>query len=171
MPMIPLPEGAPPTLREAFAYVGTITQPTVLDLKVMVLVEAAGQELYRSSAEATDNPEVIELLHANAREEFLHGTRVASAIEAISGERFPAPEAANNPYLVDGSFPIVELTPEALRNLANLEFGGEDLYDGWAQFLDNPEAARLLRLNGKEESGHGNRLLRAAEILEAEGVA
>lgn len=166
MPMIPLPEGAPPTIRDAFAHLGTVTAPSVLDLKVMVLVEAASQELYRSSAEGTDNPEVIELLHANAREEFLHGTRVASAIEAISGEKFPAPEAAENPYLSEGSFPIVELTPDALRNLANLEFGGENLYDGWAATLSNPEAARLLRLNGKEETNHGNRLLRAAEILE-----
>lgn len=165
MPMITLPEGAPPTIREAFAHIGTVTAPSVLDLKVMVLVEAASQELYRSSAEGTDNAEVIELLHANAREEFLHGTRVASAIEAISGERFPAPEAAENPYLAEGSFPIVELTPEALRNLAQLEFSGENLYDGWAATLSNPEAARLLRLNGKEETNHGNRLIRAAEIL------
>lgn len=166
MPMIQLPEGAPPTIRDAFAHLGTVTAPTLLDLKVMVLVEAASQELYRSSAQGTDNPEVIELLHANAREEFLHGTRVASAIEAISGEKFPAPAAEDNPYLAEGAFPIVELTPEALRNLANLEFGGDDLYEGWAATLSNPEAARLLRLNGKEEVNHGNRLLRAAEILE-----
>ena len=151
MPMITLPEGAPPTIREAFAHLGTVTAPSVLDLKVMVLVEAASQELYRSSAEGTDNAEVIELLHANAREEFLHGTRVASAIEAISGERFPAPEAAENPYLAEGSFPIVELTPEALRNLAQLEFSGENLYDGWELVQPRSRTAAAPERQGRDQ--------------------
>lgn len=166
MPMIPLPQGAPPTIRDAFVHIGTVTNPTVLDLKVMVLVEAASQELYRSSAEGSDNPEIIELLHANAREEFVHAERASEVIAVLSGEQFPAPVAADNPYLVEGAFPIVELTPEALRKLADTEFGGEVFYGVWADNVGNAEAARLLRQNGKEESDHGNRLLRVAEILE-----
>ncbi len=165
MPMIPLPEGAPPTIRDAFAHIGTVTCPSVLDLKVMVLVEAASQELYRSSAEGTDNPEAIELLHANAREEFVHATRASEVITLLSGESFPAPAAADNPYLAEGSFPIAELTQDALRKLADSEFGGEVLYRLWADNIGNPEAARLLRLNGKEETDHGNRLLLVADIL------
>lgn len=166
MPVMPLPEGAPATIRDAFAHIGTVTNPSVLDLKVMVLVEAASQELYRSSAEGSDNPEIIELLHANAREEFVHAQRASEVIAVLSGESFPAPAADDNPYLVEGAFPIVELTPEALRKLADTEFGGEVFYGVWADNVGNPEAARLLRQNGKEESDHGNRLLRVAEILE-----
>ncbi|MES2494208.1 MAG: ferritin family protein [Pseudomonadota bacterium] len=165
MPMIDLPEGAPPTIRDAFAHIGTVTSPTVLDLKVMVLVEAASQELYRASAGTTDHPQVIELLHANAREEFVHAQRASKAISILSGENFPAPDAADNPYLTDGVFPIVELTPEALRKLAETEFGGEVFYGVWADNVGNPEAAQLLRQNGKEETDHGNRLLQAAELL------
>lgn len=165
MAMISLPEGAPPTLRDAFAHIATVTSPSLLDLKVMVLVEAASQELYRASAATSDHPEVIELLKANAREEFVHAQRASEAIAALSGEAFPAPEAADNPYLAEGAFPIVEVTPAALRKLAETEFGGETFYGLWADSLDNPEAARLLRQNGKEETDHGNRLLRAAELL------
>ena len=167
MPMIPLPQGAPPTIREAFAHIGTVTTPSVLDVKVLVLVEAASQELYRRSAEDTDNPEVIELLHANAREEFLHATRAAEAIRAMNGEDFPAPEAQDNPYLADGTFPLVEMNPEAMRKFAEIEFGGDAFYGVWAENVGNEEAARLFRQNGKEETAHGNRLLRAANILSA----
>ena len=92
--------------------------------------------------------------------------RAAEVIAVLSGESFPAPAAADNPYLVEGAFPIVELTPEALRKLADTEFGGEVFYGLWADNVGNPEAARLLRQNGREETDHGNRLLRVAEILE-----
>ena len=43
---ISLPEGAPKSLGEAFGHIYTVQNPTVTDLKVMVLVEAAGQTLY-----------------------------------------------------------------------------------------------------------------------------
>lgn len=36
-----LPEGAPQNLGEAFAHIGKATAPSVLDMKVMVLTEAA----------------------------------------------------------------------------------------------------------------------------------
>lgn len=35
--VMPLPEGAPATLREAFAHIGTVTAPTALDIKIMAL--------------------------------------------------------------------------------------------------------------------------------------
>lgn len=166
MPLMPLPEGAPATIREAFAHIGTVTVPSVLDIKVLVLVEAASQELYRRSAEDTDNSAVIELLHANAREEFRHAERASEALKAL-GEDFPAPAAADNPYLADGAFPLVEVTPQAMRKFAEIEFGGDAFYGVWADNVGNEEAARLFRINGAEEIEHGNRLVKAAEILEA----
>ena len=167
MPMLSLPEGAPPTIRDAFAHIGTVTTPTPLDIKVLVLVEAASQELYRCSAEGSDNPEVIELLHANAREEFLHAERASAALAALNGEVFPAPAAEDNPYLAEGKFPLVELTREGLHKMAEVEFGGDAFYGVWAQNVGNAEAAALFRQNGKEETDHGNRLLKVAELLEA----
>ncbi|WP_068073022.1 hypothetical protein [Novosphingobium lentum] len=167
MTAVTLPDDAPQSLGEAFAHIGSIKTPTVTDMKVMVLVEAASEELYRQTALGTEHDGVIALLHHNGREEMAHAHRVSKAIKAMNGEDFPPPAAADNPYLKAGAFPFAEVKPEALRKLAQGEFGGEALYEGWASGVGNDEAARLFRLNGREESEHGNRLLEAALLLEA----
>ena len=167
MPMVPLPAGAPPTIREAFAHIGTVTKPSPLDIKVLVLVEAASQELYNRSADDVGNDAVAELLRANGREEFLHAGRASEAHAAVSGEAYPPPAAADNPYLADGTFPLVPPNAEGMRQFAQVEFGGDAFYGVWAENVGNEEAARLFRLNGKEEIDHGNRLVQAAAILEA----
>jgi rubrerythrin len=161
-----LPAGSPQTLGAAFAHINSVTAPTLDDLKVMVLVEAAGLELYRGVASGTDNPAVIALLDHNGREELAHAHRVSKAIAAINGEEFLPPAAEDNPYLA-GEMPQISTTAEAFRGLAQGEFSGQALYESWAQNSENPEAARLFRLNGKEEADHGNRLLEAAALLEA----
>ena len=150
----------------AFAHINAVTSPTIDDLKIMVLIEAAGMELYRGVAAGTDNPAVIALLDHNGREELAHAHRVSKAIFAISGEEFLPPDEADNPYLTT-ALPKMSAAPEALRGLAKGEFAGEALYESWAVNSENPEAARLFRLNGKEEVDHGNRLLEAAVLLEA----
>jgi rubrerythrin len=162
--MHPIPEGAPQTLGEAFAHIGQVTAPTVRDLKIMVLLEAAGQTLYEKSAEGTDHDGVKALLIENGAEEMKHAHRVSAAIKAMTGEDFSPPDAASNPYLT-GHIPVAALTPEGLRKTADTEFAGELLYEGWAANLDHAEAAALLRLNAKEETDHGNRLLKAAALL------
>ena len=159
-----LPPGAPATIGEAFAHINTLTVPTVDDLKVMVLLEAAGLDLYRGMMPGTDNPAVAALLEHNGREEMAHAHRVSKAIRAISGEDFAPPESAENPYLA-APFPSMPVTAEALTGLAQGEFAGEGLYERWAANCDNEEAARLCRLNGGEERDHGNRLLAAAALL------
>ncbi|HQQ09462.1 MAG TPA: ferritin-like domain-containing protein [Novosphingobium sp.] len=164
--VMPLPEGAPATLREAFAHIGTVTAPTALDIKIMALTEAAAMTLYYKTAETAEHPEVRALLERNGREEFLHAQRAALAVKAVSGEDFFPPLPEDNPYLQDGAGPIAPITREALTGLAQGEFGGDALYEKWAQNVGNAEAARLFRLNGKEESDHGNRLLQAAALLD-----
>ena len=161
---VSLPADAPETLGAAFAHINSLTAPTVDELKIMVLLEAAGLELYRGLASGTDNAEVIALLDHNGREELAHAHRVAKAIEAISGEAFPPPPSIDNPYLVD-ALPAMPVTPDVLRGLAKGEFSGEQLYESWAANAGNAEAARLFRLNGKEEADHGNRLIEAAALL------
>ena len=161
-----IPAGAPATIGEAFAHINSVSAPTLDDLKVMVLLEAAGLELYRGMTPGTDNPEVAAILEHNGREEMAHAHRVAKAIKAISGEDFPPPEPADNPYLAE-PFPAMPITAEALRGLSQGEFGGEVLYERWAANCDNAEAARLFRLNGGEERDHGDRLMEAAALLEA----
>lgn len=165
--MVDLPQGAPATLGEAFAHINAVTTPTLTDLKVMVLVEAAGLELYSRMAEGTDHAGVIDLLHHNGREELAHAHRVAKAIKAMSGEDFPPPTPRDNPYLQGGSLPSSAVTSAGLRKIAEGEFGGEKLYQGWAASVGHDEAARQFLLNGKEEADHGNRLLEAAALLES----
>ena len=160
-----IPEGAPTSIGEAFAHINAVTAPTIDDLKVMVLLEAAGLEMSRGMVPGTDNAQVAALLEHNGREELAHAHRVAKAIKAISGEDFPPPESAENPYLA-GPIPSMPVTAEALRGLSQGEFAGEDLYERWASNINNAEAARLFRLNGGEERDHGDRLVRAAVLLE-----
>lgn len=162
--MTPIPAGAPQTLGDAFAHINTINTPNVTDLKVMVLIEAAGQTLYELSAEGTDNEAVRALLIANGREEMKHAGRVSAAIKAISGEDFPPPAASDNPYLT-GHIPRATLTVDGLKATAETEFAGDALYAKWAGSISNAEAASLLRQNGKEESDHGKRLLEAAALI------
>lgn len=161
-----IPDGAPDNLGAAFAHINAVTAPTIMDLKVMVLVEAAGQTLYDISAEGTDHAGVKALLIENGVEEMRHARRVSDAIKLLSGEDFPAPAKEDNPYLT-GHIPRATLTPEGLRKTAATEFAGDQLYAGWAATLSHEGAADLLRQNGLEESDHGNRLMQAAALLEA----
>lgn len=162
---VAIPAGAPATINEAFGYIAGLDKPGIDDLKVMVLLEAAGLELYRNMAAGTDHAGVIELLDHNGREELAHGHRVAKAIRAISGEDYLPPAAADNPYLAT-RLPTAPLTVEGLRGLARAEVAGEQLYEKWAANIGNEEAARLFRQNGKEEAEHGDRLMKAAALLE-----
>lgn len=164
--MVALEPGMPRTIREAFAHIGTVCAPTLADIKVMVLVEAASEMLYRKTAEGTDRADVIELLHTNGTEEMKHAHRAAEVVRLLGGGDYPPPPPEANPYLAGGAFPFAPVTPDALRKLAEGEFGGEALYDGWAAHVGHDEAAALLRANGVEETDHGNRLLRAAALLE-----
>jgi rubrerythrin len=162
--MIQLPEGAPATLPEAFAHIGKVTHPNILDMKVMVLVEAAGLGLYQATAKGTDNAAVQALLLANGREEMVHAGRVSDAIKAMTGEEFLPPSVEDNPYLA-GPVPTAPVTREGLEKTAEAEFNGDGLYALWAENIGHAEAAALFRQNGKEESDHGNRLLEAAALL------
>jgi rubrerythrin len=163
---VTIPAASPQTLGEAFRHIYTVETPSIDDLKVMVLVEAAGLTLYAETAKGTDNQAVKDLLNHNGREEMAHAHRVSKAIRAISGEDFPPPDAADNPYL-KGPIPSTPVTAEGLIKTSEAEFGGDALYERWASSIGNAEAAALFRQNGKEESDHGNRLLAAAALLTA----
>jgi rubrerythrin len=161
-----LPAGAPTDLPAAFAHINSVTAPTVDDLKIMVLVEAAGLELYRNMAAGAPSAAVAALLEHNGREELAHAHRVAKAILAISGESYLPPQAADNPYLAV-ALPPMPVTADGLRKLAQGEFAGERLYESWAAHIGNADAAQQFRQNGREETEHGQRLIEAAELLEA----
>jgi hypothetical protein len=51
--------------------------------------------------------------------------------------------------------------------IVKAELDGDAGYQRWADNEPDPEVARLLRLNGREETKHGERAQAALAILEA----
>ena len=47
------PAQAPESLFDAFAYIAAVETPTLDDLRLMVILEAAGKALYECMADAT----------------------------------------------------------------------------------------------------------------------
>jgi len=163
--MIELSETMPKTAEEAGAYIFTVNQPTLDDLKVMMMLEAAGQGFYAALAEAAPNIEIRALLEKSGREEMGHAHRVARVIKQVFGQDFAVPAPEQNPYYMKPAG--LAVTPELLDSITQGENAGEALYDGWAAYLGDAEAARQLRQNGAEERGHGERAQLAKAMLSA----
>jgi rubrerythrin len=163
--MIELSDDMPKTASEASAYIFTVTDPTLNDLKVMAMLEAAGQGFYTALAKAAPNAEIRALLAKNGQEEMGHAHRVARVIKQIFGEEFAIPGPDENPYYSEPEGLVV--SAEMLNGITQGETAGEALYEGWAVALGDEEAARQLRQNGKEEAGHGVRAQQAIALLAA----
>ena len=161
--MIALSDSMPKTASEAGAYIFTVTQPTLDDLKVMVMLEASGQGFYAALAEAAPTEDIRALLAKNGQEEMGHAHRVARVIKQVFGEDFAVPEPDENPYYAKPAGMVV--SEQLLDTIIQGEAAGETLYDGWATSLGHEEAARQLRQNGKEEGGHAERALQAKALL------
>src|SRR4029077_19269951 len=122
-----LPENAPKSTGEAFAYLDKMRNGTTVDdLKILALAEVIGKVLYDELAERVDQPEIKELFRHNGREELAHAYRVGKAIEKLTGEPFPIPTLEEHPFYT----PIdpMPLTREALQGLAEAERAGMEMY-------------------------------------------
>jgi rubrerythrin len=157
-----LPPGAPDSPGAAFAHINAVVSPTIDDLKLMVFLEAAGKTSYEELAQSAPNDAVRGLLQANGREELAHAHRVAKVIERLTGEAFPPPADADNPFAKPSGR---TLDRGVLEFLAAVESSGGDLYDTWASHTADPDAAALLRQNAKEERLHGDRATQALALL------
>lgn len=147
---------APTNLYEAFAYIGSVRQPTLDDLKLMLLLEAAGKVMYEDLAADAVDHDVRQWLLESGEDEYLHAKRLAQVLTLLTNEPHSVPDAEENPYLVGWEKP--KLSAALVENLANAEAGGEALYEGWAKSCPNSEAAKLLRQNGCEETAHAERM-------------
>lgn len=85
--MRPLPANAPANLYEAFTYIGTVQKPSVDDLKLMILLEAAGKDMYDALAESAPDPESRQLLLESGRDEYLHAERLTEVVTLLTASQ------------------------------------------------------------------------------------
>jgi rubrerythrin len=134
------------------------------DMELMVRLENSGEVFYEMLAERIGNPEAAELLRRNAKEEAGHARRMLRALALKEGDDYvPPAEVAelfevNLPDTID-----VSILPFIVAG----EIDGDAGYQGWAEKEPNPEIARLLRLNGREETKHAERVQQVIAILES----
>jgi rubrerythrin len=148
----------------AFAAIGSLDCLDVEALKVLYRVENSGEDFYNQLADRVDNPQAAELLRRNGREEAGHARRALRAIGHKLGTDFePTPQMSER---FPVSVPDV-LSPRLLARLVQGEFDGDAGYQRWADNEPDPEVARLLRLNGREETLHGERVKEVLAILES----
>jgi rubrerythrin len=158
-----LPADLPSDFGAAFGRLLALDKLGVEDMKLMILLETAGEPLYFGLAEGLASEEARNLLRQNGREETAHAHRLKKAIEILTGEPYTIPSLGENPY---GKPPAMgPVTPELLRTLIQAEFGGDKLYQTYAANEPNPEVAALLLQNGREETRHGQRVEQAIALL------
>ena len=141
-----------------------LDQLDVSAMELMYKLECSGEDFYNMLADRIDNEQVATLFRRNAKEELGHARRIARAIAIKQGHDFePTPELQERYAVV---LPDV-VDPAMLPFIVAGEQAGDAGYQGWADNEPDPEVARLLRLNGREESLHGERVAQAIAILEA----
>jgi rubrerythrin len=155
--MMTIPDGYPSDSAGAFGVLRSRSKLGPDDLKVLAMIEAAGEAFYFRIADGVQDPRAKELLKQNGREERGHAYRLAKILRLQTGEEWTVPSAEDNPFLVSAPAALPAVTPEFIASLEQGEADGDRLYQVWADGATDPEIAKLLRLNGREESRHGER--------------
>jgi rubrerythrin len=140
-----------------------LDQLDVPAMELMYKLECSGEDFYNVLADRIGNDEAATLFRRNAKEELGHARRIARAIAIKQGREFE-PSAD-----LQARFPIAlpdVIDPSILPFIVAGEQAGDAGYQGWADHEPDPQVARLLRLNGREETLHGERVAQAVAILE-----
>lgn len=146
----------------AGASLASKTSLGVAELEIIYQLECSGEVFYNLLADRVGNADAAALLRKNAIEEKGHARRVARAIEIKLGHEWtPTPDLEK---ILDIPLPD---TVDAAMFLAVVqgEISGDAGYQMWADAESNEEVARLLRLNGREETIHAGRAQQVADIL------
>ncbi|MFN8543881.1 MAG: ferritin-like domain-containing protein [Candidatus Binatia bacterium] len=150
-----------------FAAVAALGAVQVLDVDAMRLlyrVECSGEDFYNGIAERVGDERAAELLRRNAREERGHAERLRRALGVKLGRPFEPSAAEATRYPVP--LPDV-ISAELLSLIVQGEIDGDAGYQRWADQEADPEVQRLLRLNGREETTHGERVREVIALLDA----
>lgn len=148
-----------------FTATARLGELTTFDLDAAMLVhrvELSGDAFYQALADRIDHPEAAELLRRNGREETGHARRIRRMIAIMQGDDWVAPAELDEPFEVS----VPELIPlELFDVIVAAEMSGDAGYQGWADSVDDEEIKRLLLLNGREETIHGERAAQARALL------
>lgn len=148
----------------AAASLGQIETLDVAAMELLIKVENSGEDFYNLLADRIGNDEAGDLLRRNGREEVGHARRISRAIAIKTGADYePSPELLERFVVPLPDVVGLELFPLIIK----AEMDGDAGYQRWADNEPDPEVARLLRLNGREETKHGERAEAALAILEA----
>ena len=139
-----------------------LEQLDVPALELLYKLECSGEDFYNLLAERIGDDEAAELLRRNGREEMGHARRVSRAIAIKLGHEYEPSAAMQERYAIE-----LPATVDAamLPGIVQGEQAGDAGYQKWADAEPDPEVARLLRLNGREETLHGERVTRVMAIL------
>ena len=141
-----------------------LEQLDVPALELLYKLECSGEDFYNLLADRIGNDEAAELLRRNGREEMGHARRVGRAIAIKLGRDFEPTADLQARYSVE--LPAT-ISPAMLPGIVAGEQAGDAGYQKWADAEPDPEVARLLRLNGREETLHGERVTQVMGILES----
>lgn len=162
--MSTIPTGYPQDQIEAITLLTNLDKPSVDDMKIMALIEAAGETFYAAAAAAVDNEEAKALLMRNGQEERGHAHRLLKAIKLLSGEEWKLPADEDNPYVQPMDLTGM-IDASLLTAIQQGESNGDLSYQAWAEKMEHPEVARIFIQNGAEETRHGERVAEVAKLL------
>ncbi len=155
----------PAETKYSFAQLGELEVLDVDALRSLFTIELSGEAFYGALADRVGNDQPARLLRRNGREEAGHARRVARAIALKLGHEFdPSPDMVE---LRDVRLPAA--IDEFLPTLVQGELDGDAGYQRWADHEPDPAVARLLRLNGREESIHGHRVEEVIALMAGGG--
>ena len=146
----------------AVAALGALEHLDVDGMRLLYRIERAGEHFYDQLADRIGDAKAAELLRRNGREERGHAERVRKAIGVKLGAAYEPTAADQAPYAI--ALPDA-VSPEILGVIVQAERDGDAGYEKWAQRESDPEVQRLLRLNGREETVHGERVSEVMAIL------
>jgi rubrerythrin len=150
---------------------GGLPESDTLDedaLRAMFSTEMGGEDFYNALADRVDNVEAAKLLRNNGREEAGHARRLLRALSLKVGHEVdPTPEMFTSTAI---QLPDA-ISPKLLSIIRDAELEGDVSYQRWADNEADPQVARLLRLNGREESIHARRVEQVMALLTPPQVA
>jgi rubrerythrin len=137
----------------------------IATMELLIRIENSGEDFYNAIADGLGNEDAAVLLRRNGREEVGHANRIRRALAIKAGPDYE-PGAD-----IDERFPVElppVIKPSMLPYVLQAELQGDVGYQSWADHETDPEVARLLRLNGREETKHAERVREVMAILGVE---